>query len=122
MRSDDDTENFIRSSFGSIWSLELLLTLWRHRDRQWRRAELIETLRASEQVLARSCSDLHTAGLIAEEDEIVRYAPASPEIDAQVTRIGALYASRPAFVRRLIVGGPQDAIERFADAFRFRQG
>lgn len=119
---EGDTEAFIRAAFGSIWSLELLLALRHRPDHGWTRAELIGALRASEEVLARSCADLSAAGLIAEADKLVRYAPASAALDAQVSRVAEFYASRPAQVRRLIVGGPVDSVERFADAFRFRRG
>ena len=121
MNKGDETERFIRSVFGSIWALELLLILRPPPQRDWARGELIQALRASEQVLARSCADLAAAGLIAEEGDEVRYAPVSPELDAQVALTAELYEARPSLVRRMIVGGPRDSVERFADAFKFRQ-
>jgi hypothetical protein len=121
MSSDSQTERFIRSVFGSVWALELLLILRQTPQRNWARSDLIAALRASEQVLARSCADLRAAGLIEEQGDSVRYAPASAERDAQVTLAAAVYEARPTLVRRMIVGGPQDSIERFADAFKFRQ-
>ena len=115
-------KRFIRSAFGSIWSLELLLVLRQQPDHAWTRAELIAALRASEEVLARSSADLKAAGLIVVDDEErVRYAPASPELDETVIDVAALYASRPTSVRRLIVGGSEDSVASFADAFRFRR-
>ena len=114
-------KRFIRSAFGSIWSLELLLVLRQQPEHAWTRAELIAALRASEEVLARSSADLMAAGLIViDEEERVRYAPASPELDRTVADVVALYGSRPAAVRRLIVGG-EDSVASFADAFRFRR-
>ena len=121
MTQDSAIERFIRSAFGSIWALELLLILRQRPDQDWPRAELIAALRASEQVLARSCADLNAAGLITERDDVVRYAPATPELEVAVAAVVKLYAARPAQVRRLIVGGPQDAVESFADAFRLRK-
>jgi hypothetical protein len=121
MSSDSETERFIRSVFGSIWALELLLILRGPPQRSWARAELIQALRASEQVLARSCADLSTAGLIDGQADEVRYAASSSELDAQVALAASLYEARPTLVRRMIVGGPQDSIERFADAFKFRR-
>lgn len=121
MSSDNETERFIRSVFGSIWSVELLLILRGPPQRDWRREELIAALRASDLVIARSCADLSAAGLIEEEGDKARYAPSSSEQDAQVALAASLYAARPALVRRMIVGGPRDPVERFADAFKFRQ-
>jgi hypothetical protein len=121
MPDENATKRFIRSAFGSIWSLELLLVLRQRPDHGWTRAELIAALRASEEVLARSSADLNAAGLIATDDEQrVRYAPVSAELEKTVADVAALYGSRPAAVRRLIVGG-EDSAATFADAFRFRR-
>ncbi|MFD1612472.1 hypothetical protein ACFSCW_11735 [Sphingomonas tabacisoli] len=115
-------DRFIRSAFGSIWSLELLLALRQRPEHRWTRAELIEELRASEQVLTRSTADLVAADLASVDEEgRTRYAPASPALDESVREVVALYAARPATVRRLIVGGKSDSIASFADAFRFRR-
>ena len=121
MADDSAIKRFIRSAFGSIWSLELLLVLRQRPEHDWTRAELIAALRASEEVLARSSADLSAAGLIATDNEQrVRYAPASPELEATVAEVVSLYGSRPAAVRRVIVGG-DDSVVSFADAFRFRR-
>jgi hypothetical protein len=121
MSGGSETERFIRSVFGSIWALELLLILRGPPQRDWSRGELIQALRASEQVLARSCADLSAAGLIEQQGDQLRYAPSSSELDTLVTLAASLYEARPALVRRIIVGGPHDSITRFADAFRFRR-
>ncbi|HEV2568252.1 hypothetical protein [Sphingomonas sp.] len=120
MSSDSETEAFIRAAFGSVWALELLLILREAPDRDWTRAELIASLRASDHVLSRSLADLRAMELVQEEGDNVRYAPGAPH-EVQLGRAVALYESRPTFVRRLIVGGPQDSVERFADAFKFRR-
>lgn len=122
MADDSATKRFIRSAFGSIWSLELLLVLRQQPDHAWTRAELIAALRASEEVLARSSADLREAGLIEiDDDQRVCYRPVSSELDETVAIVASLYASRPAAVRRLIVGGGDDSVANFADAFRFRR-
>lgn len=119
--TEGETSRFIRSSFGSIWSLELLLVLRARPNQSWSHDEVIAALRASEEVLARSTSDLRAAGLIATDSAGIRYAPASPEREEMVGVVADLYATRPAAVRRLIVG-TSDAAARFADAFLFRKG
>lgn len=121
MSDDSATKRFIRSAFGSIWSLELLLVLRQQPEHAWTRSELIAALRASEEVLTRSSSDLREAGLIViDADQRVRYAPTSPELEETVAIVASLYSSRPTAVRRLIVGG-SDSVVNFADAFRFRR-
>jgi hypothetical protein len=121
MAADSEITTFVQSVFGSIWSLELLLMLRQRPDHGWTRDEIIAALRGSDLVLARSTSDLGAARLIENDDEIFRYAPATAKLAATVDQLAALYASRPAVVRRLIVGGGEDSVTRFADAFRFRR-
>jgi hypothetical protein len=122
MADDSAIHRFMRSAFGSIWSLELLLLLRSRPEHDWTRRELIESLRASEQVLTKSTADLVAAGLVAVDDEgRARYAPGSPALDETVASVAAFYASRPSAVRRLIVGGAADSVVNFADAFRFRR-
>lgn len=121
MADDNALRRFIRSAFGSVWSLELLLLVRQRPAHRWSHDELIEALRASEQVLRTSTADLVTAGLVTlDPDGQLGYA-APPELDATVEAIAALYASRPGAVRRMIVGGGADPAISFADAFRFRR-
>lgn len=122
--SEDDKaiQRFMRSAFGSIWSLELLLVFRQRPEHHWSHDELIQALRGSEQVLTNSMADLVDAGLISvDAEERAHYAPASKTLEQTVEAVAALYASRPATVRRLIVGGAGDSVVNFADAFRFRK-
>ena len=122
MVDDSAIHRFMRSAFGSIWSLELLLLLRSRPEHCWTRQELIESLRASEQVLTKSTADLVAAGLVSVDDDgCAQYAPSSPALEETVDAVAAFYASRPAAVRRLIVGGAADSVVNFADAFRFRR-
>lgn len=114
---DESLSRFIASAFRSIWSLELLLLVRSRPEHRWSNDELIGGLRASEQVLARSIADLVAADLVASEGNHVRYAPGG--LGDTVAAVERLYATRPAQVRRLIVGG-EDQLARFADAFRLR--
>jgi len=119
----DDLARFTRLAFGSVWSLELLLILKEAPERWWRRDELIALLRASDGVLTVSTADLSRAQLIMVNAEgAARYTPAAPVLEETVAAVAALYRSRPKLVRRWIAGGEPDAVERFADAFRFRRG
>lgn len=121
MTANEDLAAFIRRSFSSIWSLDLLLLLRGDAERDWTREELINALRASEQVLARSIGDLAAAELVRVETGTVRFAPASPDLKTCVDEVALLYARRPAQMRRLIVsGGGDDQLAGFASAFRLR--
>lgn len=116
---NSDLVELIEYSFGSVWTLELLLLLCRDRERPWRPEELVGELRSSEAVARESIDRLVTAGLvIVEEHGAVRYAPASQEQDALVMQLDEEYRRKPAAIRRLIVQGPAEKLRSFSDAFR----
>ena len=122
MPSGEELTSFIRSSFRSVWAIELMLFLKREADRDWSTAELVEALRASELVVAGGLRALVAGGLAVEqEDGRARYAPASPDIERLAEATEQLYAKKPDAVRRLIVTAAGDGLTAFADAFRLRR-
>jgi hypothetical protein len=122
MPADQDVVSFIRSSFRSVWTIELLLHLKRSPERDWARAELVHALRASELVVLNGINSLLAAGLVIQnEDGTTRYAPAAPDIEEMADATEALYAMKPDAVRRMIVASAADGVTAFADAFRLRR-
>jgi hypothetical protein len=113
---------FVRSSFRSVWSLELLLLLKRH-PRPWPREEIVAALRASDLVVAQSVESLTAGGLLTLGcDGCAAYSPASPDLATMADQAEAFYGRSPDAVRRLIVGAaPGGGIAAFADAFRLRK-
>jgi hypothetical protein len=86
------------------------------------RSELVAGLRASEAVVTNAIASLFSAGLVMIEDEQhVRYAPATPDLDLLAERAALLYAQKPDAVRRMIVTAVGDPAAAFSDAFRFRR-
>ena len=121
MPGDENVSNFIRSSFRSVWSLEVLLLLRRER-RPWPRAELVAALRASELIVAQSLDLLTAAGLVSvDEAGNATYRPASEPAARLVDGTVSFYARSPDAVRRLIVGAIPNPLTAFADAFRLRK-
>lgn len=122
MPASQDTTDFIRSHFRSVWSLEVLLHLRRDPGRLWSKDELVDLLRASHSVIATSMDALLAGGLIVVEgDGGARYGPAHPDLDRRVAEVEALYAKKPDAVRRLIVQSIGGGVSAFADAFRLRR-
>jgi hypothetical protein len=122
MPADQELASFIRSSFRSVWAIELMLHLKRNLDRDWSKDELVEALRASDLVVASGLHALVAAGLaILTDEERARYAPASPDIEKLADATQELYAKKPDAVRRLIVAAASDGLSAFADAFRLRR-
>jgi hypothetical protein len=122
MPADQELASFIRSSFRSVWAIELMLHLKRAAERDWSKDELVDALRASDLVVANGLQSLVAAGLaVLQEDERARYAPASPDMERLADATEELYAKKPDAVRRLIVAAASDGLTAFADAFRLRR-
>ena len=119
--SDEDILHFIAASFPSVWALELLLALKRDR-RPWTRGELLQSLRASELVVANALDALVAAGLASVEDEGAVYLPVNKDVEECLERVEQLYRARPNFVRRAIVSPATRTAAAFADAFKLRRG
>ena len=120
--NDQEVSAFIRSSFRSVWDLEVLRYLSRSPAAGHAPAAIVAAMRASEVVVANSLSALLAAGLIVREpDGSARYAPASEELDALTRGADALYSRSPDAVRRLIVTAATPGLSAFADAFRLRK-
>lgn len=122
MPSQQDVDTFIRSTFRSVWALELLCFLRQNRDRSLAPAEMVAGLRGSDLVVTQSVESLTAAGLVlVEAGGAARYQPASDALDALATAAEALYARSPDAVRRAIVASANPGLTAFADAFRLRK-
>ena len=112
---------FIRSSFHSVWALEVLCYLRGHRDQALSAQSLVEALRASSLVVEQSFANLIAAGLVVRDEQgNAHYAPASGDLDELVEASADLYRKSPTAVRRAIIEGANPGIAAFADAFRLK--
>lgn len=120
--TDQEVTSFIRTTFRSVWSLELLLLLKLHKDRGWSGAQMVDALRGSELIVSQSVESLLAAGLIVvEPDGAVRYGPATASLAALVGGAETLYGRSPDAVRRAIIAGSSAGLSAFADSFRLRK-
>ena len=121
MVGQEELASFIRSSFRSVWSLELLLLLKRE-PRDWAPEEIVRALRASDLIVSQCVETLVAGGLLAKDESgAAAYRPASPASGDLVEAAESLYARSPDAVRRLIVGSSAGGLAAFADAFRVRK-
>lgn len=122
MTSKEELSSFIRATFRSVWSLELLLHLSDNKDRSWSRDDLVTALRASDLIVSQSLESLLAAGLISiDEEGCARYSPASADLERLAVAAKKRYAKSPDAVRRLIISSTTGGIAAFADAFRLRK-
>jgi hypothetical protein len=122
MTAKEELAGFIRSTFRSVWSLELLVHLSDTRDRSWSQEQLVSELRASELIVSQSLDALIAAGLVSiDQNGCARFSPASDDLERLSDGAKALYARSPDAVRRLIISTTTGGISAFADAFRLRK-
>ena len=120
--TEDETLSFIDARIKSVWSLELLLLLFREPARAWRRDELARELRGSEVVVQEALGSLYKAGLVIEDQPgIVRFGPASDHLRDMVASVDRIYTVRPMAIIKAITGSPNDRLRIFSDAFKFRE-
>jgi hypothetical protein len=119
MSAPPPVSDFIRSSFRSVWALELLLHLKRTPERAWSSVELVEAMRGSALIVDQSLDGLMRVGLVSiDGDGCARFQPVTPDIAALAEETEQLYARKPETVRRIIVSGTHKGLATFADAFR----
>lgn len=122
MPAADETSQFIRATFRSVWALELLCFLRQRAGESVGHADMVAGLRGSDLVVTQSVASLLAAGLIViEPDGAGRYAPATPALDRLAVAAEEAYAKSPDAVRRMIVAAANPGITAFADAFRLRK-
>jgi hypothetical protein len=119
--TQDDLTNFIRSSIRSVWAIELLVCLQKNKNRAWPLDDLVKELRSSRAAISEAAGGLIAASLIAETDGRLQYAPATPELDQLAHMLQRAYAERPASTVQTIVEAREDALRKFADAFKFKK-
>jgi hypothetical protein len=103
--------------------LEVLLLLFRNRDRWWSAESVGEEIHFSPhragtrlEELASGCSSMPRVA----ETVMFRYKPVSPDLEATVGDLADLYARVPLQITTLIQAHFPDPIRGFADAFRIR--
>jgi hypothetical protein len=117
-----DILDFVRSSIGSVWALEMLLLVGGRPERAWQADELVRELRSSPAAVAGAALLLERAGLVARDGEQgCRYQPASPELDHIGELVRKIYAAKPATVIGAIFESSDDKLRAFAQAFRFKE-
>ncbi|TMJ16752.1 MAG: hypothetical protein E6G94_03375 [Alphaproteobacteria bacterium] len=120
MVHQDEVTAFIRATFRSVWSLEVMLLL-RREARSIVPQEIVSILRASDGVVAQSLDTLIAAGLVATDEKGAAFYCPAPLLDPLAEAAAVYYARSPDAVRRIIVSASAGGLAAFADAFRLRR-
>lgn len=116
----DDIRDFIIRSIGSVTQLEALLLVRANPDEVWSIARMAKRLYVSEPEITGALNRLCADGLLDCSDGIYSYKNVSPENQAIVERLAALYSRYLIPVTNIIHSSPR-TIRAFADAFKLRK-
>jgi hypothetical protein len=126
-RSDlrSDVRKFLSEYITSIEQLETLLLMRRSPDRTWDADAINDELRTSLASAAQRLSELERRRLIVADSSSplrYRYEPADDQTGRIIDLVADAYRERRVAVITFIFSKPQDAILKFADAFRLGKG
>lgn len=122
MSDEDEALAFIRSSFRSVWDIEVLQHLAAQGPRAISVEELIADLRISHSVASQSLQALEAAGLaMSDGSGSVAFRAANQAARDLAEGVLELYRLRPDMVRRTIVSNRASGLAAFSDAFRWRR-
>lgn len=118
---NSDLQAFIRACVRSVWALELLVLLKRQPGKPWTADALVQEMRSSTAVVEGALTAFEAIGLVRQETpDVWVYAPAAPALALLADQLESAYRERPARVVKAIMSSPNDKLQSFADAFRFK--
>jgi hypothetical protein len=118
---DPQLISFVRRSLGSIWALEVLLFIRRRAPVPVSVEEIDRELRATPYLVRRIVDQLAAEHLVEREaGGLVRFEAGTPELERLCILLETASRERPIGLRDAIVGSPDNKLQSFADAFRFR--
>jgi DNA-binding transcriptional ArsR family regulator len=121
----DEVKQFIEGNIDSVEQLEILRVLGEDRSREWAASDLARVSQARPEAVGAHLSALQGRGLLVVvargTDLFCRHGPATPELEAMVSRLLQVYRERPVTMINLIYDRAKDSLRSFADAFRLRK-
>jgi DNA-binding IclR family transcriptional regulator len=91
-------------------------------NKPWTVVEVLHQIQSSEQSVSDCLRKFQHEGFLEMTPEgRFRFAPKAPEMSNMVQELAKSYRERRVAIVELIYKKPQDAIQDFADAFRFRK-
>jgi len=111
----------VSNTFRTVWPFELLLLLRQKPRQAWPVEALVRELRASVTAVSESLVVLRRLGVVGVDPQgAYLFAPASADLDELARELSDLYTRKPRAIMRAILSAPNDKVQTFADAFRFR--
>jgi DNA-binding IclR family transcriptional regulator len=119
--SPDAVLSFVDRHIESLEQLEILLLL-AAQDRGWSALEIFQKIQSSQASVEQRLQTLVTAGLLAKDERgLFRFAPKDEETRKVVKDLADAYRTRRVRIIEAIYTRKTDAVQSFADAFKFRK-
>jgi hypothetical protein len=121
----DTVQRFIAKYIRSLDELEILLLLRQNPQKEWGAPAIAGALQLDRAIVEARLEALEASGLVAGRqvaaERLYRYDLCSGEHVHALTELAKWYSTHRVKVIALIFAQPQDKIQTFADAFRFRK-
>ena len=116
-----EVRDFIAQNIVSLEQIEVLLWLFRCRDRDWSASEINAQLRSQESSIAKWLRLLVALHLAREVDGRYQFFPATAELDENTALLSLNYRMRSVRIIQLIYAKPNANLTSFAKAFEFKR-
>lgn len=116
--------DFVHGSVDSVEQVLVLLTMQAQPNRSWTVRELTKELRSVESSIERRLLDLYQKNVLhppAKGVSTHNFHPSSDKIASAILELAKIYREKPSRLIELIYSKPPQAIQAFADAFKFRK-
>jgi hypothetical protein len=114
---------FVEENLNSVEQLEVLLLLRQDAEKKWTAESVSQAIYTPVAAASKRLVDLVLRRLaVADESQLnFSYHPASSELEQLVDELATVYRDRRVAVISLIYSKPNDHVQAFADAFKFRK-
>ncbi len=120
--AEEEILAFVRKSLTTTWDLELLLLLFRTRDRAWRMTELIREIQASQKTIGDAIDRLRALSLLTlDDDGKVRFVNSNPAPADMIEHLQKLCLLKPFAVMSAILEAKNRPLSDFSDAFKLKE-
>lgn len=120
----EGVRSFIRECVPNVDAIELLLAMAEHPERAFGIRDLFTKVHgtdAPETMLRKYLASFERFGVISQQNDGYRFAPANSEMESVVRTLARLYTERPVTLVRLIYALRAERIHAFADAFKLKK-
>ncbi len=120
----EDVRTFIYSNVDSVGLIETLALLVHNKDRDWTSQQISQELRSNKDTVDHQLKRLTALGIVVPHEhdpQRYRYAPSSVELSAILEKLVDAFEIYPVRIIELIFKKPNEALRRFADAFKIRK-